>query len=98
MKIGYFFPWRGEVDPPLPHPSPGHQNLWSKSLSEHRFKAQIPSKNHKKNFVSRAPSVRRPHFWWPSAPKSWSTPPPSPTLAEKIWETTRKNRRETFLI
>ena len=70
-------------------PTPGHQNFWSKSLSEHRFKAQIPSKI-TKIFVSRAPSAHGPHFWGPSAPKSGSTP----TLAEKNWETTRKNRRE----
>ena len=44
--IGHFFMLlnrRSEVDPP----SPGHQFFWSKSLSEHRFKAHFPSKNHK---------------------------------------------------
>ena len=79
---------RSEVEPPPP--PPGHQNFWSKSLSEHRFKAQIPSKI-TKIFVNREPSARGTHFWGPSAPKSGSTHPAS---RKKIWETTPKNHRE----
>ena len=67
---------RSEVDPPPP--PPGQQNVWSKFLSEHGFKAQIPSQIKKK-------------FWGLSAPKSGST---HPTLAKKIWEKTRTKRRE----
>ena len=79
---------RSQVDP-----LPGYQNFWSKSLSEHRFKAQILSKI-TKIFVSRAPLARGPHFLRPSAPKCGTTPPHP--CGKNVGDDTKKSPRTGF--